>query len=69
MDAKTDEMMQRVIREEFEGCTVLMIAHKLQSVLDFDRIAVLDKGRLVEFDSPDALLARPDSAFRALYDA
>jgi len=67
VDRKTDELMQRIIREEFAGCTILAVAHRLETILDFDRIAVLDRGRLVECDSPSNLLARP-SAFKNLYD-
>ncbi len=60
--------MQRVIREKFSNHTVIAVAHKLDTVLDFDKVAVLDKGVLVEFDSPYALLSRP-SAFNKLYNS
>ncbi len=59
--------MQRVIRKKFSGHTIIAVAHKLETILDFDKIAVLDHGRLVEFASPDELLSRP-SAFRRLYN-
>lgn len=61
--------MQKIIRSEFKGCTVIMIAHRLDSLLDFDRIGVLDKGRLVEFGEPQKLLATEGSAFGKLYHA
>ena len=67
VDVKTDELMQRIIREEFRDCTVIAVAHRLSTIVDFDRIAVLSAGTLVEFDSPANLLARP-SAFRELYE-
>jgi len=44
-----------------------MIAHRLASLLDFDQVAVLDKGRLVEFGEPNVLLGRAGSAFAKLY--
>lgn len=59
--------MQRIIREEFEGRTVISVAHRLNTILDFDRIAVLRDGGLVECDSPAALLSRP-SVFKELYE-
>lgn len=67
VDRKTDNLMQRIIREEFAHHTVIAIAHRLETILDFDKIVVLHKGELKECDSPKNLLARP-SAFRELYE-
>ena len=67
VDHKTDEMMQRIIREEFQNRTVIVIAHRLDTILDFDRIALLRNGELVEYDSPANLLGRT-SQFRELYE-
>ncbi|RFU32078.1 hypothetical protein B7463_g4239, partial [Scytalidium lignicola] len=65
VDAETDQAIQRIIREEFKHHTILTVAHRLDTILDSDKIAVLEDGRLVEFDSPGNLLAR-DSVFRRL---
>lgn len=59
--------MQRVIRERFSSHTIIAIAHKLDTILDFDKIALLDEGKLVEFNSPYELLLDPSSAFYKLY--
>jgi ATP-binding cassette subfamily C (CFTR/MRP) protein 1 len=68
IDVATDELVQRVVREEFAGDTIISIAHRLDTILDFDRIALLSDGKLVEFESPQVLLSRP-SAFRDLYNS
>lgn len=67
VDANTDEVMQRVIRERFASHTIIAVAHKLDTILDFDKIALLDEGVLVEFDSPYELLTDQSSAFHKLY--
>ncbi|PGH17633.1 hypothetical protein AJ79_00994 [Helicocarpus griseus UAMH5409] len=68
VDEKTDDLIQRLICEEFKHRTIIMIAHKLDSILDFDKVAVLSGGLLVEFDSPQTLLATDSSAFYKLYN-
>ncbi|KAH8805144.1 ABC multidrug transporter [Xylogone sp. PMI_703] len=67
VDSKTEELMQRVIREFFFSQTIIAVAHRLDTILDFDKVAVLDNGELVEFDSPYALLVDSSSAFNRLY--
>lgn len=67
IDTKTDEIMQRVIREKFCNHTIIAVAHKLDTILDFDRIVVLDAGRIVENGEPYALLTEPKSHFSQLY--
>jgi len=68
VDHETDKLIQQLLRTRFNNHTIIMITHRLKSVIDFDKIVVLDGGKLVEFDSPGALLARP-SIFSALYQA
>lgn len=57
------------MRSAFRHATVLTIAHRLNSVLDADKIMVLDEGELVEFGTPQELMARQGGRFRALVNA
>ncbi|XP_012271250.1 multidrug resistance-associated protein 1 isoform X2 [Orussus abietinus] len=66
VDLETDDLIQRTIREEFKDCTILTIAHRLNTILDSDRVIVLDKGRIVEFDPPETLLQKKSSAFYSM---
>ncbi|KAJ2754403.1 ATP-binding cassette glutathione S-conjugate transporter ycf1 [Coemansia pectinata] len=68
VDSETDRIMQSVIRQEFKDCTVLTIAHRLNTIMDSDRILVMDKGNVAEFDTPANLLAR-DSHFSKLVES
>jgi ATP-binding cassette subfamily C (CFTR/MRP) protein 1 len=68
VDTKTDELMQKIIREEFRDCTIIAVAHRLDTILDFNRIALLGGGELKELDTPENLLRGP-SAFRELYNS
>ena len=66
VDNGTDQLIQATIRSAFKHCTVLTIAHRLHTIIDSDRIMVLDAGRLVEFDAPQTLLKNPESVFSKL---
>ncbi|VDM82309.1 unnamed protein product [Strongylus vulgaris] len=55
--------LQATIREQFVKSTVFTIAHRLNTIMDYDRIMVLDQGQIIEFDSPSKLLENPDSTF------
>jgi ABC-type multidrug transport system fused ATPase/permease subunit len=61
IDNHTDEIIQNIIRKTLNSCTMLIIAHRLNTILDSDRIMVLDHGKMVEFDTPGALLKDPES--------
>jgi ATP-binding cassette, subfamily C (CFTR/MRP), member 1 len=68
VDIRTDELTQRIIRKEFKDCTIISAAHRLNTIVDFDRIAVLSAGRVVELDEPETLLRREGRGFRKLYE-
>lgn len=57
IDVQTDAVIQETIRREFSQCTVLTIAHRINTVIDCDRLLVLDKGQVVEIDSPEKVLS------------
>uniref|UniRef100_A0A673JBF9 ATP-binding cassette sub-family C member 10 n=1 Tax=Sinocyclocheilus rhinocerous TaxID=307959 RepID=A0A673JBF9_9TELE len=66
VDHKTDMLLQKTIREKFKDKTVLTIAHRLNTIMDSDRVLVMHAGKVVEFDSPAALCQREDSVFQKL---
>lgn len=66
IDVETDSIIQETIRRQFADCTILTIAHRINTVLDSDRILVLDKGSIAEFESPTALLENKDSIFYSM---
>ncbi|XP_020609632.1 multidrug resistance-associated protein 4-like isoform X3 [Orbicella faveolata] len=68
VDQRTDSLIQATIREKFKKCTVLTIAHRLHTIMDSDRVMVLDAGRLKEFDAPYVLLKNPRSLFALLVE-
>lgn len=66
IDVETDSLIQETIRREFKNSTVLTIAHRINTVMDSDKILVLDKGHIAEYGSPQTLLATPTSIFYGL---
>lgn len=69
LDNESDATMQKVIKEEFDDCTNITIAHRLESVIGFDKVLVLDAGRILEFDTPRKLLESTESRFYELCEA
>lgn len=66
--ARTDNLIQNTIRTQFNDCTVLTVAHRLNTIIDSDRILVLDAGRIVEFDSPRNLYENTEGIFKKMFD-
>ncbi|KAJ2680603.1 hypothetical protein GGI25_000576 [Coemansia spiralis] len=67
VDFDTDDRIQRTIRgPEFANSTLFCIAHRLRTIIDYDRVLVLDKGKVAEFDTPQNLLQNKDGIFRSM---
>jgi ATP-binding cassette subfamily C (CFTR/MRP) protein 1 len=66
IDMETDKQIQDTIRADFADCTILTIAHRLNTIVDYDRVLVLDAGKIREYDTPANLLRDPNSAFAAM---
>ncbi len=66
VDPETDALIQRTIRTEFSRCTVITIAHRINTISDSDRILCMDQGVVAEFDSPARLLATPGSIYASM---
>uniref|UniRef100_A0A3P9K0B7 Uncharacterized protein n=1 Tax=Oryzias latipes TaxID=8090 RepID=A0A3P9K0B7_ORYLA len=69
VDLETDNLIQKTIRKEFAHCTVLTIAHRLDTIMDSSRVMVLDAGKIVEFDSPSNLLGNQGLFYAMAKDA
>uniref|UniRef100_A0A914XGN0 ABC transporter domain-containing protein n=1 Tax=Plectus sambesii TaxID=2011161 RepID=A0A914XGN0_9BILA len=63
LDAGTDKLIQLCLKEAFKDCTLLVIAHRLDSVVNSDKILIMDQGKMIEFDSPNTLLQNSKSRF------
>ncbi|KAJ3258831.1 hypothetical protein HK103_003213 [Boothiomyces macroporosus] len=66
VDRESDQLIQDAIKRHFQQTTVISIAHRLNTIADFDRVMVLDSGELAEFDTPHNLLMTPTSLFSQL---
>ncbi|KAL8425677.1 hypothetical protein Efla_003997 [Eimeria flavescens] len=66
VDPRTDRLIQDTIKEDFKDCTVITIAHRIDTIVNYDRVLVLSDGKIEEFDSPRVLFAKKDSFFRSL---
>ena len=66
IDIITEKKIQNLINHKFQGCTVLTIAHRLNTIINSDKILLLDHGKVLEYDTPANLLADPGSRFSHL---
>lgn len=66
VDPETDEFIQTTIRDRFKGCTLITIAHRLHTIMDSDKVLVLDASKVREFDEPHVLLQNSSSLFAAM---
>ena len=66
IDVVTEEAIQKLIKEEFAGATVMTIAHRLNTIIESDKVLFMDKGTVLEYDNPQTLMADPSSAFSKL---
>ena len=66
VDHETDHKIQKTISSSFSGCTVLTIAHRLDTIMDSDKVLVMSEGKVVEYDTPERLLKDSGSMFFTL---
>ncbi|XP_065883195.1 ATP-binding cassette sub-family C member 4-like [Dysidea avara] len=66
VDLITDDIIQEMIRKKFNHCTILTIAHRLETIMDSDKVLVLSSGKVIEFDAPFNLLQKQQSVFHSM---
>jgi len=66
MDLDTEDIIRTIINEDFRNATMLIVAHRISTVMNSDKILVLDNGEVAEFDTPDNLRSNPNSLFSKL---
>lgn len=67
IDIKTEDTIQKAINQVMKFSTVITIAHRIKTIINYDKILVLDYGEIKEFDSPENLIKNTDSLFYELY--
>ena len=66
VDSKTDQLLQKTLRERFSEATIISVAHRLDTIIDYDKVLVLGDGKMIEFGSPSDLLSKEGGQFLAL---
>merc|ERR1711865_614692 len=66
IDIETEQVIQKLIKQSFKNCTMIVVAHRLQTIIESDRVLVLDTGKVAEFDTPAVLRKREESHFAKL---
>ncbi|KAG8807550.1 hypothetical protein FRC17_004416 [Serendipita sp. 399] len=66
IDFETDNKIQDALREEFSSSCVITIAHRLQTIIDYDRVIVMDAGKIVENGPPSQLIRDPNGVFYSM---
>lgn len=69
VDYKTDRLIQEMIRSKFKNSTIITIPYRLSTIIDYDRVMVMDNGHITEFDKPEKLLKKADGLFAHLYSS
>lgn len=67
IDIKTEDVIQKAINEVMKHSTVITIAHRIKTIINYDKILVLDYGEIKEYDSPRNLIQNQNSLFYELY--
>ena len=66
VDLETDDLIQKTIRKEFSQCTVMTIAHRLNTIIDYDKVLVLREGQVMEYDKPSNLMSNKSTLFHSM---
>jgi ABC-type multidrug transport system fused ATPase/permease subunit len=69
VDTATDEILQRALRKRFAGATIIAIAHRLDTIMDYDKVLVLGNGRVLEYGSPSSLLENEEGQFYSMVES
>eukprot|EP00986_Skeletonema_menzelii_P009118 scaffold4065_cov211-Skeletonema_menzelii.AAC.1 len=69
VDSKTDQLLQKTLRERFSKATIISVAHRLDTIIDYDKVLVLGDGKMIEFGSPSDLLSKEGGHFLALVNS